>query len=212
MTEDRQRLRLAIFASGSGSNMQSIVDAVERGDLDITVALVVSNKTDAGVLDRARVHGIPFIVLDPRSYAEEEVYTEELLGHLESHGVNFVALAGYLRKIPARVVTRFKGRMLNIHPALLPSFGGKGYYGLKVHRAVLEHGAQWSGATVHLVDEEYDTGPIVIQEPVKVEPDDTPESLAARVLKTEHRIYPMALKIFAEGRARIEGRRVFVEP
>ena len=122
--------------------------------------------------------------------------------------VNFVALAGYLRKIPAAVVAHYKNRMLNIHPALLPAFGGKGYYGRRVHEAVIEHGVQWSGATVHLVDEQYDTGPIVVQRPVRVEPDDTPETLAARILKVEHEIYPEAIGLFAEGRVRIEGRRI----
>jgi phosphoribosylglycinamide formyltransferase-1 len=204
-------LRLAIFASGSGSNMQAIVDAAEAGVIRATVALVVSNRENAGVLDRARTHDIPYVVLDPKSFDAEETYTAELLRRLDDHSVNFIALAGYLRKIPSEVVAHFRGRMLNIHPALLPSFGGKGYYGLRVHEEVLAHGVQWTGVTVHLVDEEYDTGPIVLQEPVKVEPDDTPESLAARVLKTEHKIYPEAIGIFAEGKARIEGRRVFVD-
>ncbi|MFV1981872.1 MAG: phosphoribosylglycinamide formyltransferase, partial [Rhodothermia bacterium] len=202
------QLRLAIFASGSGSNMQAIVDAAEAGDLDITVGAVVSNKPDAGVLDRARAHDIPTIVMDPRAYPDTSQYVSELLTKLEECRINFVALAGYLKIIPPEIVARFRGRILNIHPALLPAFGGKGYYGRRVHAAVLEHGVQWTGVTVHLVDEEYDTGPIVLQKPVRVDPDDTPESLAARVLKTEHEIYPAALKMFTEGRARIDGRRV----
>lgn len=202
------RLRLAIFASGSGSNMQAIVDAAESGDLDVEIALVVSNRPDAGVVDRARNHGIPTLIIDPKSYDDESEYTADLLASLEEHAVNFVALAGYLRKVPSEIVDRFKGRMLNIHPALLPSFGGKGYYGRRVHEAVLKYGVQWTGVSVHVVDEEYDTGPIVLQEPVRVEPDDTPESLAARVLKVEHRLYPEALRLFAENRIRIDGRKV----
>jgi len=222
------QIRLAIFASGSGSNMQAIVDAVETGDLNITIGAVDSNKSDAGVLDRARAHNIPTIVMDPEAYADAYVdayadayadaysgaseYTSKLLFELEKCGVNFVALAGYLRIIPREIVARFRGRMLNIHPALLPSFGGKGYYGRRVHEAVLEHGVQWTGVTVHLVDEEYDTGPIILQKPVPVKSDDTAESLAARVLIIEHEIYPAALKLFATQRVRIDGRRVRFAP
>ncbi len=199
--------------------MQAIVDAVETGELNITIGAVVSDKSDAGVLDRARASNIPTIVIDPKAYADASidaysgasVYASELVLKLEKCGINFVALAGYLRIIPPELVARFNGRMLNIHPSLLPSFGGKGFYGRRVHVAVLEHGVQWTGATVHLVDAEYDTGPIVLQKPVRVEPDDTPESLAARVLKTEHELYPAALKMFAAGRVRINGRRVWFE-
>jgi phosphoribosylglycinamide formyltransferase-1 len=151
-------------------------------------------------------------VIDPKSYGDESDYVRDLEAALDAHHVNFVALAGYLRKIPSSIVRKFKNRMLNIHPALLPSFGGKGYYGRRVHEAVIEYGVQWTGVTVHLVDEEYDTGPIVLQEPVRVEPVDTPESLAARVLETEHQVYPKAIGLFAAGRVRVEGRRVRIEP
>jgi phosphoribosylglycinamide formyltransferase-1 len=203
-----EQLRLAIFASGSGSNMQAIADAIDTGKLNATIGAVVSNKAEAGVLDRARRLGIPTLVMDPKSYPNESSYTKDLVDGLEKRDVNFVALAGYLRKVPSEVVARFKGRMLNIHPALLPSFGGKGYYGRRVHAAVLEMGLQWTGVTVHLVDEEYDTGPIVLQKPVPVERDDTPESLAARVLITEHELYPAALKLFAEDLITVDGRKV----
>ena len=207
MTE-KKKLKIAVLGSGSGSNMQAIVDAAEAGEIDAKVALVVSNRPDAGVLQRAARHAIPTAVIDPKAYDDEVRYVEDLTASLDSRGVNFVALAGYLRKIPSPIVARFKNRMLNIHPALLPSFGGKGYYGRRVHEAVIEHGVKWTGVTVPLVDEQYDTGPIVLQEPVKVEPDDTPETLAARVLKTEHKLYPKAIGLFAEGGIRIEGRRV----
>jgi phosphoribosylglycinamide formyltransferase-1 len=203
-------LRLAVFASGSGSNMQAIVDAIDSGYIPAEIALVVSNRSDAGVVERARKHDIPFVILDPKSYEDEDRYTAEVLRHLDAHGVNFITLAGYLRKVPSEVVRRYRERMLNIHPALLPAFGGKGFYGRRVHEAVLEYGVRWTGVTVHLVDEEYDTGPIVMQEPVPVSPGDSAESLAARVLETEHRIYPAAVKAFAEGRVQVEGRRVIV--
>ncbi len=204
-------MRLAVFASGGGTNFQAILDAVESGSLLITVALCLSNTTKAGALARAERHSVPTAVLNPRDFEVEATYVEALMNVLDEHGVNFIALAGYLRKIPAAVVTAFRRRMLNIHPALLPAFGGKGLYGQRVHKAVLEYGARWSGATVHLVDEEYDTGPIVLQEPVPVLPGDTPETLAARTLRVEHRLYPQALRLFAEGRVTVEGRIVQIE-
>lgn len=204
-------MRLAVFASGGGTNFQAILDAVDNGTLPITVALCLSNTPKAGALVRAERHGIPTAMLDPRDFEVEASYIEALMRVLGEHGVNFIALAGYMRKIPAAVVAAFRGRMLNIHPALLPAFGGKGLYGRRVHEAVLAYGARWSGATVHLVDEEFDTGPIVLQEPVAVLPDDTPETLAARTLRVEHRLYPQALRHFAEGRVTVEGRIVWIE-
>jgi formyltetrahydrofolate-dependent phosphoribosylglycinamide formyltransferase len=204
-------MHLAVFASGGGTNFQAILDAVAQGALPLTVALCVSNTPKAGALARARWHGVPTAILDPRDFATEAAYVAALMDVLGEQAVNFIALAGYMRKIPAAVVAAFRGRMLNIHPALLPAFGGKGLYGRRVHEAVLAYGARWTGATVHLVDEEYDTGPIVLQEPVPVLPGDTPETLAARVLPVEHRLYPHALRLFAEGRVRVEGRLVQLE-
>lgn len=204
-------LNIAVFASGGGSNAQAIADAIRDGRLKARIGLAVTNKIDAGVLTRMEKLDIPSVVLSPRVFESNEVYTDRLLHELEAKDINFIALAGYLKKIPTEVVRRFKNRMLNIHPALLPSFGGKGYYGRKVHEAVLAYGVKWTGVTVHLVDEEYDTGPIVLQEPVPVEQDDTPETLAARVLKTEHQLYPRAIGLFAEGRVKVVGRRVIVD-
>ena len=204
-------LRLAVFASGGGSNFQAMLDAVEGGTLPLTVALCLSNTPKAGALARAERHGVPTAVLNPRDFETEASYVDALMGVLDEHAVNFIALAGYMRKIPAAVVAAFRGRMLNIHPALLPAFGGKGLYGRRVHDAVLAYGVRWSGATVHLVDEEYDTGPIVLQEPVPVLPDDTAATLAERILRVEHRLYPQALRLFAEGRVTVDGRIVRIE-
>jgi phosphoribosylglycinamide formyltransferase-1 len=204
-------LRLAVFASGGGSNFQSVLDAIDRGDLAATVALLVTDRDGIGALDRAARHGIPTATLRPADFAGSEEFGQALLEALDEHGVTFVALAGYLKHVPAAVVRAFRHRMLNVHPSLLPAFGGPGFYGRRVHEAALDYGVRWSGATVHLVDEEYDTGPIVLQEPVPVHPDDTPETLAARVLAVEHRLYPEALRLFAEGRVRIDGRRVFFD-
>ena len=183
-------MRLAVFASGGGSNLQAILDSP-----DITVALCVSNDDNAQALTRAAAAGVPVVVLNPDSFSCEDAYASALLRELERRRVDALALAGYLKKIPSEVVAAFRGRILNIHPSLLPDFGGKGMYGIHVHRAVLAAGAQRSGATVHFVDEEYDTGPILLQESVPVLPDDTPECLARRVLVVEHRLYPRALRL-----------------
>ncbi len=203
-------MRLAIFASGDGSNFQALADACSSGDLPAHIALCVSNNSRARALERARSLNIPTAVLSPTEFADEDDYSEQLLDELYAKEVDFVALAGYLKKIPRRVVHAYRGRMVNIHPALLPAFGGEGLYGIRVHRAVLNYGARWTGATVHLVDDEYDTGPIVLQMPAPVYPDDTPERLAERVLEIEHRIYPQALRLFAQRRVQVEDRRVHI--
>lgn len=203
-------MRLAVFASGGGTNFQAILDAISRGDLSISIALCLSNKEDAGVLDRARSNDIPTTVYTRSAFRSEEESTDALLQLLREHGVDLIALAGYMRKVPSRVVKAYEGRILNIHPALLPAFGGKGMYGHRVHEAVIASGVRWTGATVHIVDEEYDTGPIVLQEPVPVYSSDTPKTVAERVLKVEHRLYPKAIQLFAENRVTLDGRRVLI--
>lgn len=201
-------MRLAVFASGGGTNFQAILDAIEEGTLPAQAVLCLSDRPGAFALERARRHDVPTAVLPPADYATSEAFARAMSSTLEAHRVNFIALAGYLKKIPPSVVRAFHERMLNIHPALLPAFGGKGMYGMRVHRAVLEYGVKWTGVTVHLVEEKYDTGPVVLQEPIPVKPDDTPETLTERVLKVEHRLYPEALRLFAEDRVEIDGRRV----
>ena len=183
-------VRVAVFASGGGTNLQALLDR-EAGDPDCPfhVALVISDRESAGALDRARDAGREAVVV-PVSGRDLEEAGREMLAVLEEAAVEMVCLAGYLRLIPAALVRAYPKRMLNIHPALLPGFGGKGMYGIHVHRAVLASGATFSGPTVHFVDEEYDTGSIVAQWPVPVHADDTPESLAERVLTAEHLLYP----------------------
>ncbi len=205
-------LRIAAFASGGGSNFQAVAEALRREGSGAEVVLCLSNRAGAGALARAAELGIAGAVVAPEAYDDGARYCAELLDLLETHAANFIILAGYLKQIPSLVVQRYAGRMLNIHPSLLPAFGGRGMYGAHVHRAVLAYGARWSGATVHLVDETYDTGPIVLQEPTPVLPDDTPETLAARVLELEHRLYPEAVRLFAADRIRLEGRCVRILP
>ncbi|KAA0228869.1 phosphoribosylglycinamide formyltransferase [candidate division KSB1 bacterium] len=201
-------LRLAVFASGRGSNFKAILDAIQSGTLDAKVVLLISDQPQAGALQTAAQAGIPTRIIAPNALATSEDYGKALLQALAECDSNFIVLAGFLRMIPAAVIKAFSGRIINIHPALLPSFGGKGMYGLRVHQAVLDYGCKVSGATVHLVDENYDTGKPLVQRCVPVYEDDTPESLAARVLKVEHQILPEALQLFAKDRVVIDDRGV----
>ncbi len=196
-------MRVAVLASGGGSNLQALLDCCQ-GDAPARVVLVISNKPTARALERARTAGVDTVVLD------DPADGAALVGLLETHRIDLVVLAGYLKLVPREVVDAFQGRMLNIHPALLPSFGGQGMYGHHVHEAVLAAGATLSGATVHLVDAEYDRGPIVAQWPVPVAPDDTPETLAQRVLAVEHQLLPAV--VLAAARAGRVVRLVPTEP
>lgn len=205
---DDSRLKLAVFASGGGSNFQSILDAVGRDELDLDVVLLLTDRPSAGAIERAEESGLPTVVIHPQDFHSADDYASRLAEVLHDHDANFIALAGYLKKIPVEIIRMFKNRIINIHPALLPAFGGKGMYGRRVHEAVVEYGVHWTGATVHIVDEEYDTGPIVLQEAVPVFPDDSPEDVAERVLEVEHRLYPAALRFYAQDRVRLEARRV----
>jgi phosphoribosylglycinamide formyltransferase 1 len=203
-------MNIGVFASGQGSNFQAILSAIHQGALPARVTLVLSNKGDAGALEIARTHALPAVHLSQKQFLDESSFAAAMLGVLKSHDVQIIALAGYLKRIPTSVVREYRNRILNIHPALLPSFGGAGMYGHFVHEAVIASGAKLSGATVHLVDEEYDRGPIVLQKAVAIEEFDTPESLAAKVLKIEHEIFPLALKAFAENRVTINERSVWI--
>lgn len=197
--------RVGVLISGRGSNLQSLIDAQAAGRLGGEIALVFSNVESAPGLDRARRAGIPTAFRDHRGRNRED-YDRELEAILRQHGVNLVCLAGFMRLLSPAFVQAFAGRILNVHPSLLPAFPG-----LEAQRQAFEHGVKVSGATIHIVDEGLDQGPIVLQEAVAVEDDDTPESLAARIREAEHRIYPRAVRILLEGRARIAGRRVSVE-
>jgi phosphoribosylglycinamide formyltransferase 1 len=183
-------MRVAVCISGSGSNLVALLDEFGGGS-DVEIVLVVSNRPSAGGLERARERGVPAIVL--RDPADEI----EWIALLERHQVQLIVLAGYLRLVPRAVIQRWQGRILNVHPGPLPAFGGHGMYGLRVHAAVLESGRTESAATVHLVDEEYDRGPVLASAPVPVLPGDTPETLAARVLQAEHRLLPAVVRAAA---------------
>ena len=205
-------LNIAVLASGRGSNLKAILDAVRSGTIRrARVSLVISNNPDAGALQIARVNGIASLHLSRQQFESDEAFNTALLSALTRHGVNFIALAGYLKKIHSSIIQAYRNRIINVHPALLPAFGGPGMYGKFVHEAVIKSGAAISGATVHVVDEQYDHGAIILQKSVPVAPDDTPETLAARVSAIEHEIYPEAIRLFAEGKVKIEEQHVEIE-
>ncbi len=193
-----EHIRMAAFISGGGSNLQSIIDHCNSGDIPGQVVLVISNKADAYGLERARKAGIDTWVFNRKAYPDSEAAAQNLLEQVHQHHVDVIVLAGYLKKIPPPVIAAYRGRIFNIHPALLPKFGGKGMYGMNVHRAVIEAGESHTGVTIHEVDDIYDNGRIVAQKKVTVLPDDTPEDLARRVLAAEHKLYPRVLRDIAQ--------------
>lgn len=194
-----ENLRIGFLASHNGSNMQAIIDAIKRGELDAKPCVVISNNSNAFALERARRESIPAYHLSSKHFPSEDELDSVILETLLKHDVNIVCLAGYMKKVGQKVLRHFKNRVLNIHPALLPKFGGKGMYGKFVHEAVLRSGETQTGCTVHLVDELYDHGKILGQKIVPVYPDDTVETLAARVLEQEHKLYPEILRKIAKG-------------
>lgn len=195
--------RIAVLVSGRGSNCEALAESIAAGRIpNAEIALVVSNREGAPGIDRARERGLPTRVI-PSKGLEREVYDRQVVAALEEARVDLVCLAGFMRLLSPYFVERFRGRILNIHPSLLPAFPG-----LEAHRQAIEHGVKFAGCTVHFVDENLDAGPIVLQAVVPIHDDDTPETLAARVLSAEHRIYSEAVRIVLEGRYRIEGRRV----
>jgi formyltetrahydrofolate-dependent phosphoribosylglycinamide formyltransferase len=199
-------LNIVVFGSGRGSNFKAVLDAIADGSIPAAhISLVISNNATAGILDIARSRTIPALHISQKQFETESSFVAALLETLQSHGTDLVVLAGYMKRLPPQVVHAYRNRIINIHPALLPRFGGHGMYGIHVHAAVLAAQETVSGATVHLVDEEYDRGPILLQQTVPVLPDDTPEILAARVLLVEHRLLPDAVRLFSEGRVDVNG-------
>ena len=197
------KTRIAVLISGSGTNLQSIIDRSESGDLPARVACVISDKEKAFGLERARKHGIPALFVNPKDFAKREEHEEAIIRLLDDHGVELVVLAGYMRLLTRHMLGRYRNRIINIHPALLPSFPGTDGYG-----DAWRYGVKVSGCTVHFVDEGCDTGPIILQGVNPVEEDDTFESFRERGLKLEHKVLPEAIRLYCEGRLRIEGRRV----
>jgi phosphoribosylglycinamide formyltransferase-1 len=201
-------LNLCVLASGRGSNLKSIIDSYKKGKIISKVVLVISNNSNSNALNIARSNQIPAYHLSQKQFSTEQEYVKAFLDLLEKHKVDMIILAGYMKLLPAEIVRTFQNKILNIHPALLPSFCGQGMYGMKVHEAVISYGAKVSGASVHIVDEIYDNGPVVIQRTVKVADEDTPETLQKKVLKIEHKLFPEAIKLFETKKPTLVGRRV----
>ncbi len=204
-----KHLNLGVLASGGGTNLQTIIDNCQKGAIDAEVGVVISNNSSSGALERARKHGIPALHISRIKLDSDDEVDETILHALADHNVDLVALAGYMKRIGTKVLGAYRNRILNIHPALLPSFGGM--YGRRVHEEVVESGVKVSGVTVHIVDQEYDHGPIVAQRPVPVLDDDSPDDLGERVLNEEHKLYSKVIQLFAEGRIRVQGRKVKIE-
>ena len=194
-------LNIGVLISGGGTNLQAIIDETKSGGINGKVKLVISNKEDAYGLERARLSKIKAI------YETDE---DKIIGLLQENNIDLIVLAGYLKIITPKFVDEFRNKIINIHPSLIPSFCGKGYYGEKVHQGVIDYGAKVTGATVHFVDEGADTGAIIMQEAVNVEQDDDAKSLAKRVLEVEHRILKKSIRLFCENKLSIQGRRVFI--
>lgn len=194
-------LNIGVLISGGGTNLQAIIDETKSGGINGKVKLVISNKEDAYGLERARLSGIKAV------YETDE---DKIIGLLKENNIDLIVLAGYLKIITPKFVDEFRNKIINIHPSLIPSFCGKGYYGEKVHQGVIDYGVKITGATVHFVDEGADTGAIIMQETVNVEQDDDAKSLAKRVLEVEHRILKESIRLFCENKLSIQGRRVFI--
>ena len=211
MSIDRaQPVRLGVLASGRGSNLQAIIDAIETGALHARIVVVVSNKREAPALDRARRHGITEVFLDPKPFSgrpdTREAYDRALLDVLQKHEAELVLLAGYMKIVTSVLIQAYPHRIMNIHPALLPAFPG-----LDVQQKALDYGVKVSGCTVHFVTEGVDEGPIIVQAAVPIHEADTAETLAARILEQEHCLYPQAVQLYAEGKLHVEGRRVRIQ-
>ncbi|HBA26955.1 MAG: phosphoribosylglycinamide formyltransferase [Nitrospinae bacterium RIFCSPLOWO2_12_39_16] len=199
-------LKIAVLVSGRGSNLQAIIDAIESGNINGKIEVVISNKNDAYALERARKHNIEGVFIEPLSYKSKEDYDRAIIKILEDKNIELVCLAGFMRILTPYFVNKYRGRIMNIHPSLLPAFPG-----LEVQKKALDYGVKFTGATVHFVDDGVDSGPIIIQSVVPVLDIDTSETLSERILKEEHRIYPEAIKLFAEGRISVKGRRAFIK-
>ena len=202
-------IKIAVFATGRGTNFKSLIQAEQRGGISGKIALLVAGREKIGALETAAAFNIPARVADYRQFNEEKQYARYIEELMQAYDIGFIVLAGWLRPIHPSLIAQYPNKIINIHPALLPFFGGKGMYGMHVHRAVWESGMLVSGATVHFVDEKYDNGAIIAQEAVPLQAADTPERIAERVLEVEHRLYPATLKRLLESSYRVVNKRVY---
>ena len=206
-------LNIVVLVSGGGTNLQAVIDGISNGSIENTrIAGVISNNKNAYALERARKHGIEAVCISPKDYESREVFNEEFTDRVSQMQPDLIVLAGFLVVIPGQMIAKYRNQIINIHPSLIPSFCGKGYYGLKVHEAALKRGVKVTGATVHFVDEGTDTGPIILQKAVEVEQGDTPEMLQRRVMEqAEWKILPEAIHLIANGKVHVENGHAFIE-
>ncbi|MDP3386994.1 MAG: phosphoribosylglycinamide formyltransferase [Eubacteriales bacterium] len=202
-------VRVAVLISGSGSNLQAIIDKIEKNEINGELVVVISNKENAYGLERAKNHNIEGLLIDSKTVDHHE-YNRLILSAVKERNIELVVLAGYLRILDKEFIEAYKDRIINIHPSLIPSFCGKGFYGLKVHQSAVEYGVKISGATVHFVDEKADNGPIILQKAISLDFDDTAESLQRKILAVEHELLPEAVKLFCEKKLKVIGRKVSI--
>lgn len=206
-------LNIVVLVSGGGTNLQAIIDGIENGTIENTrIAGVISNNKNAYALERAAKHGIESVCISPKDYESREIFNEEFTDKVAQMNPDLIVLAGFLVVIPGQMIEKYRNQIINIHPSLIPSFCGKGYYGLKVHEAALDRGVKVTGATVHFVDEGTDTGPIILQKAVEIKQEDTPEILQRRVMEqAEWNILPAAINLIARGKVNVEAGKVLIE-
>ena len=204
-------IKITVFASGTGSNFRAIVQSIESGKLNAKLVGLISNNPGAGAVEFAQVKGIPYQIINQHRYPDDDVRDNRIIEILKEWSTELIVLAGYMKKIGLKIIAAYPNRIVNIHPALLPSFGGKGMYGIHVHEAVIHSGVKYSGLTVHIVNNEYDAGPIVLQRIVSVYDDDTPETLQQRILVEEHKAYSEAISYFADDGITVAGQRTFIK-
>ena len=202
--------KIAVFASGGGTDFQSVIDANEREKFCV-ISYLVASKAEIGAIDRAQKHGIECLVYEQDRYASKADFYREIARILKANDVKYIVLAGWLFVVPDEFIKEFEDRIINIHPSLIPAFCGMGYYGIHVHEKAIEYGVKLSGATVHFVEADVDGGAILMQRSVPVEPDDTPKDLQARILKIEHEMLPLCVKLLCQGKVKKEGRKVYIE-
>lgn len=203
-------VKIGVLISGGGTNLQSIIDSIKNGNVNGEIRLIISNRKEAYGLTRGKSAGIDSIYVDRKLFSSESEYNLELIKEFKKRNIELIVLAGYLKVLSKEFIKEFSGRIINIHPSLIPSFCGKGYYGERVHQGVLDYGVKVTGATVHFVDEGTDTGPIILQDIVCVDSEDTVDTLKEKVLKVEHKLLVQAVKLYCEGSLTIEGRKVII--
>ncbi len=201
-------LKLAVLVSGGGTNLQAIIDSINDGKIIAKIEIVISTKKNAYALKRAEKHQIPCQVCSPKDFTSNDEFSNEISKIIDSYKADLIALAGFMSILSSSFIKKYENRIMNTHPSLLPSFGGKGFYGDRVHKAVLDYGVKISGATIMFVSEEVDKGPIILQQAISVDQEDTIKSLSEKVLPLEHKLYPLAIKLFSENRLEVKGRVV----